>query len=131
MNATETDCDVPCAGDSSEMCGAPLRLNLYQNITATPPPPPTMVQSSSAGPWDLLGCYKYANVPCLFVRHGVDILCVWQKSDSNGQRVLQELVNVTGGPFNTSVESCTEACYELGFVVAGLEIGSTRLNSSH
>jgi iron transport multicopper oxidase len=65
MNATETDCDTPCAGDPTELCGSNLRLNLYWNSGATPNPPPTMVKSSSDGLWDLLGCYKYANIPLL------------------------------------------------------------------
>jgi len=99
MNATETDCNMPCAGDPTEMCGSDRRLNLFWNSTSTPSPPPTMVQSSSTGLWDLRGCYN----------------------DSNSLRVLEELVDIPGGPFNTSVESCTNACYDRGFVVAGLE----------
>ena len=75
MNATETDCDVPCAGDSTEMCGAPSRINLYQS-GATPPLPPTMVDVSLSGVWNLLGCYKYAfYMPCFSGNGSVTVLC--------------------------------------------------------
>ncbi|KAH9059870.1 WSC domain-containing protein [Lactarius vividus] len=99
MNATVSDCDVPCAGNLAEMCGAPLRLNLYWS-GAPLPPPPTLVPTSSTGPWNYLGCYN----------------------DSNSQRILESPIDsIPGGKFNTSVETCTDECYSQGYVVAGIE----------
>ncbi|KAH9059872.1 WSC domain-containing protein [Lactarius vividus] len=99
INATESDCDIPCAGDPTEMCGAPLRLNLYWS-GAPLPPPPTLVPTSSTGPWNYLGCYN----------------------DSDSQRILQSpIVTIPGGQFNTSVETCTDECHAQGYVVAGIE----------
>lgn len=83
QNATQTDCDVPCAGDSTEMCGAvdpSPRLSLYCNLSATPPPPPSISQIDSTGTWNYLGCYKYAYVPYLFVwRQFVTPFCAFRK----------------------------------------------------
>ena len=55
-NATATDCDMPCAGNVNEPCGAGNRLNLFWNGT-TPPAPPTIIPS--VGSWLSLGCYTY------------------------------------------------------------------------
>ncbi|KAI9436605.1 WSC domain-containing protein [Lactarius indigo] len=100
MNATDSDCDIPCVGDPTEMCGGGLRLDLYWS-GAPPWPPPVMVPTSSSGPWDLLGCFN----------------------DSSDQKVLSYTPVVEGGkPGFTSVESCTLACYMHGFVLAGVEM---------
>lgn len=41
----ESDCNMPCAGDKSETCGARARMYLYKYVI-----PPT-------GSWLFLGCY--------------------------------------------------------------------------
>jgi len=35
--APDSDCNMVCKGDSSELCGAGNRLAVYQDITAAPP----------------------------------------------------------------------------------------------
>lgn len=99
IDAPPTDCDMPCSGDPTQMCGAPLRQNLYwSNVPIPPGYGPTLVDISVSGPWNLLACYN----------------------DSSAQRILQYQTDVAGGPFNNSVESCTEACYAQRYVVAGM-----------
>ncbi|KAH9165919.1 WSC domain-containing protein [Lactarius sanguifluus] len=99
MNATESECNVPCGGDPTKMCGGPNRLNLYWS-GAPLPPPPTLVPTSSIGPWNYLGCYN----------------------DSDSQRILESpITKIPGGPSNTSVETCTDECRAQGYVVAGIE----------
>jgi hypothetical protein len=65
QNATETDCNIPCPGDSTVMCGAnnPPRLDLYWNASAPTPPSPNISAVSYTEPWNYLGCYKYAYFP--------------------------------------------------------------------
>jgi hypothetical protein len=53
-NVPLSDCNFQCTGDSSEICGAGNRLNMYWS-GATPPPPPEVVPS--VGLWESLGCY--------------------------------------------------------------------------
>ncbi|KAI9436607.1 hypothetical protein H4582DRAFT_401431 [Lactarius indigo] len=99
INVADSDCNIPCAGDSTETCGGTLRINLYWS-GAPLPPPPILVPTSSSGEWILGGCYN----------------------DSNSQRILElQMYNIPGGQFNTSVENCTDECYALGYVVAGVE----------
>jgi len=49
------DCNMPCKGDPSEICGAGQRLNVY-NSGRPPPPMPSIVPS--VGDWLSLGCYR-------------------------------------------------------------------------
>lgn len=111
MNATDSDCNVPCSGNSSEMCGGSLFLNLYWS-GAPPPPPATMVQTSPSGLWNLLGCYN----------------------DSNSNRILETEI-LAGDMYSTSVESCTGQCSAQQYTLAGMEMarqcfcGNAILNS--
>jgi len=60
-----SSCNMLCAGNSSEFCGGPNALNVYNYTksstpSGTPPPPaPTgPIVPSSVGGWVSLGCYK-------------------------------------------------------------------------
>ncbi|KAG9312684.1 WSC-domain protein [Chiua virens] len=91
-NVSSTDCDMTCAGDSTEYCGASDRLNVYWS-GANPPPPPITVPS--VGSWVSLGCYN----------------------DSVADRALSYGAAVS----NVTVESCTAACQNAGYTFAGME----------
>ncbi|TFK51378.1 copper radical oxidase [Heliocybe sulcata] len=90
--ATASDCDLACSGNSSEICGAGNRLSVYWS-GEQPPPPPEIVPS--VGLWESLGCYN----------------------DSIAARTRSIGENVD----NATVESCTAACYNAGYTLAGLE----------
>jgi len=108
QNATETDCNVPCPGDATQMCGAtnPPRLSLYWNASATPPPPPNISQVSYTEPWNYLGCYN----------------------DTDEGKPTALSVSVTtdmpGGSDNTTVENCTGECFLKGYLIAGMAFGN-------
>ncbi|KAJ8597264.1 copper radical oxidase-like protein [Rhizopogon salebrosus TDB-379] len=91
-NVSSSDCDMPCDGNAAEFCGAGNRLDIFWS-GAQPPPPPIM--PPSVGNWSLLGCY----------------------SDSN-PRTLSYGTGVTG---SVSIETCTTACYNAGYPLAGTE----------
>jgi hypothetical protein len=55
-NASLSDCNMPCKGNSSETCGAGNRLNVFWSGAAPPPSPVTL---ASTGNWTSMGCYKY------------------------------------------------------------------------
>ncbi|KAH8988288.1 copper radical oxidase [Lactarius hatsudake] len=94
-SVASSDCSFACTGDASEKCGAGNRLNLYWS-GATPPPPPAVVPS--VGLWNSLGCYT-----------------------DGATRTLSVGTAVTGGASHNSVESCTAACFALGYGFAGVE----------
>ncbi|OBZ73298.1 putative fungistatic metabolite [Grifola frondosa] len=92
-NVTDTDCDSPCTGNPNETCGAGNRLNVYWSGVPPPAPPITV---PSVGQWESLGCYN----------------------DSVNARVLAVGVNVLG---NFTVEGCTDACFNAGYPLSGME----------
>jgi len=85
------DCNMACAGNSSESCGGPNRLNLYNStaIAGLPPPP-------SPGSWTSLGCY----------------------SDNVAARTLGVGMAVNGP---LTVELCTQACFDANYSLSGVE----------
>lgn len=108
-NVSSSDCNMPCDGNSAEYCGAGNRLDIYWS-GAQPPAPPTM--PASVGNWSLLGCYRY--VSCTSTRRQLIHI---HTSDGN-PRALSYGTAVTG---SVSVETCTTACYNAGYPLAGME----------
>ncbi|KAJ7487362.1 galactose oxidase [Mycena galericulata] len=95
VNATITECNLPCSGNSEESCGGANRLNIFWS-GAQPPPPPSI--PASIGQWVSLGCYS---------------------DNVNGQgRALVDAVGVSG---QVSLETCTTACFDAGMPFSGAE----------
>lgn len=92
VNATESDCNMPCAGDSAEPCGAANRLNVFWNGKSSSAP----IIVPSVGNWVSLGCY----------------------SDNVDGRALPIAGAVTG---QVTIESCTTACFNAGYQFSGAE----------
>ncbi|KAG7087310.1 hypothetical protein E1B28_013287 [Marasmius oreades] len=102
-----TDCNMPCAGNTSQFCGGPNRLNLY-NYTGTDLPPVngggggggnTNVFPVTTGlptPWKYGGCYV----------------------DNAHGRIFE--TEIGPSPTNT-IQSCIAACSAKNFTVAGSE----------
>jgi hypothetical protein len=129
QNATETDCNTPCAGDSTEMCGAinPPRINLYYNTVAPAPPAPSISQTDNTGSWDYIGCYKYAYCPFVQKRFH-DGSERFPNSDTDEGPPTALGVSVTtslpGGGDNTTVENCTNECGADGYPISGMMWGN-------
>ncbi|KAF7361180.1 Copper radical oxidase [Mycena sanguinolenta] len=92
-----TDCNMSCAGNPTESCGAGLRMRVYNKLDTPQPATP------SKGKWESIGCYKDAAAP---------------------NRVLPQLATVKG---NMTVEICTSACQASNYTYAGLEYSSGRM----
>ncbi|PFH53643.1 copper radical oxidase [Amanita thiersii Skay4041] len=93
-HTADTDCNMPCSGNSLELCGSGGRLNLFWN-GEQPPPPPTI--TPQIGNWTSLGCYS---------------------DNVNGGRSLTVGMNVDGSMTNAK---CTSACFHSGYGLAGTE----------
>jgi len=98
-----SDCNMACAGNSSEYCGGPNRLNLY-NYTGTlttgggSTGGPSHLQSGLPGNWTYGGCY-------VDNAHG---RVLGNEQDSN----------------TMTVESCISYCSSSNFTIAGIEYGT-------
>jgi len=87
-------CTMPCAGDSTELCGGGNRLNVFTYTgTITTPAGPTVL--ATANSFDSVGCFV----------------------DAVEARVMTP-VTVAG---LMTVEGCTSACSTNGYTFAGLE----------
>lgn len=87
----ESQCNVPCGGNSSETCGANNRLNIYQDPTF-----PT-VDDSIISDYQSIGCY----------------------SEGTSGRALNWRQNQLSTT-NLTIEECLYACKDNGFPVAGV-----------
>jgi hypothetical protein len=97
---------MPCYGNSSETCGGPNRLDVYDYNNAIASLPTSTSSSSSAAAtstgtpsgWKALGCYN----------------------DTVGDRTLStEIYSIPGA--SMTVELCLAACLAQSFSLAGLE----------
>ncbi|KAN0133552.1 WSC domain containing protein [Lactarius tabidus] len=89
---SQSSCNQACTGDSTEVCGGPGALQLY-NFTGAYPLGASVVPA--AGGWSSRGCY----------------------SDSVSMRTLEHSVDAG----TVTVESCVSACQSQSFTIAGLE----------
>jgi hypothetical protein len=90
--AQESDCNMPCSGSSSEACGGPARLTVYQNTAQGAP-----VVSSGANGWISYGCV----------------------ADSVQDRTLPNWAKTAG---LMTVEGCISACQAGGYSYGGVEV---------
>lgn len=92
----DSDCNMPCNGNTTETCGAGNRLTVFLYNSSTPLGPPTNPGPNGYGS---IGCYN----------------------DTAAARTLGTQVQVTGGPDNMTVANCVSACSAAGFSLAGTE----------
>jgi hypothetical protein len=95
ITAPESDCSMPCAGNSSQLCGNGNRLGVYTSGVADSAP------STNLSPegWEFVACY----------------------TDSADSRTLSTPQGVDSGSSGMTVAKCTAACGAEGYRYAGLE----------
>ncbi|KAH6626212.1 heme peroxidase [Chaetomium sp. MPI-SDFR-AT-0129] len=75
------DCNMLCAGDPSEFCGAGNRLELYsttatRTTSATPAPTATLARKEVVGGYRLVGCQKESSILGVRALSGMPVLAV-------------------------------------------------------
>ncbi len=96
---TVSQCNTPCAGNATEICGAKSYLSVW-NATEAIKIPPTMVKQVEYSP--LKGCYN---------------------ATLSSTTALLAAAS-TSLPTTNSAESCVGYCNTKGYAVAGMENGS-------
>lgn len=56
LASEDSDCDMTCGGNSTEICGGPNRMSIYANGTLTTYAAPTIQNTSLPGEWQYQGC---------------------------------------------------------------------------
>lgn len=99
-----------CAGNSSEYCGGPNRIDMYRLNSSAPIPTatgPTPVSKPTGGPITVQSAGLYVYFGCY--------------ADNTNGRALTGLVNPESGAGNT-IEACATAC--AGYEYMGVEYGA-------
>ncbi|PVH81496.1 copper radical oxidase [Cadophora sp. DSE1049] len=108
LAAAQTDCNIPCPGKSSEMCGAGGRISMYSKGTPTVYAAPAPQKVGLPTGWGYAGCIQ-DNVPSV--------------EDPNEQ-LYTFPYKVWDDASGNTPEKCITRCQEFGFNAAGLEYGS-------
>lgn len=94
----DSDCNMPCTGNSTEMCGAGDRLTVYSNAPLQVFQPPVVQTTNLTGNWQYVGCI----------------------TDSVGARTFPYQIE---NPSNNSANNCLSVCAQYGFAAGGMEYG--------
>ncbi|KAJ7652259.1 WSC domain-containing protein [Mycena rosella] len=92
--ANTGDCNMPCTGNSAQVCGGGYRLQVYLNAPAIPATAPA--SAGHGGRWNYLGCY----------------------TDSVAARTLPNGTHIVG---TMTADKCASTCQSMGFALAGTE----------
>ncbi|SCO42989.1 related to glyoxal oxidase precursor [Fusarium fujikuroi] len=100
---TESDCNMACKGDDSQMCGAGNRLSLYSSGDFEVYPIPVAQEDDLPGDWEYKGCVF----------------------DNNNPYVLEWLYEDSGSyaTSNMTVPTCLKRCQKFGYSAGGVEYG--------
>jgi hypothetical protein len=98
LATNQADCNMACAGNPAEICGAGNRLSVYNigKLTTYQAPAP---QTSGIGNWTYMGCYT---------------------DNVNDNRALFWQIILTN---NNTAPNCLGLCQQYGYMSAGMEYG--------
>lgn len=99
----ESECNMPCAGDSSQLCGAGNRLSLYSDGDFPIWPIPVAKDEDLPGDWEYKGCvFDNANPYILE--------WLWEDAPNYDSSEM-------------TIDFCLERCQRFGYSAAGVEYG--------
>ncbi|KAF2239089.1 WSC-domain-containing protein [Viridothelium virens] len=102
--AQSTDCNMACAGDSTQKCGAGYRLSVTVDNNWVQ----TFFAVQNYNTWNLMACYV----------------------DSVSSRILSHSVSTPGGSSNATINNCLDACAAKGYTYCGAEYYSECFGST-
>ena len=98
LAAQDSDCNMPCSGNSAENCGAGNRMSIYSNSTLKIYAVPTTQKTDLPGSWEYQGCI----------------------SENTTTRVFMYQIILAN---NNSAENCLTQCSNFGYMSGGMEYG--------
>ena len=101
--APQSECNMACAGNSKEFCGAGDRLSVYSNSTAnlTVYQVPAVQKTGLPENWKYVGCLR--------------------DDAQNGMRALAYQIILNN---NNTANNCISQCSAFGYAYGGLEYGN-------
>ena len=98
ISPNQADCNMPCSGNGSEICGAGDRLTIYSSLSTIPVyQPPSIKTTGLPGSWTWVGCFA--------------------NNVNNTDATLYAWISNT----NQSVETCLNLCHSYGYQSAALQ----------
>jgi hypothetical protein len=95
VSRPDSECSMPCAGNSTQACGGPIRLSVYADLPDAP-----ITNPGDGKTFEYAGCW----------------------TDRVSDRTLLALVLASGNPdVGPTVKTCVATCRALGFAFAGVE----------
>ncbi|KAF2458758.1 hypothetical protein BDY21DRAFT_283734 [Lineolata rhizophorae] len=94
---SEDECNTPCSGDNTEMCGGPNRMSIWSKGELEVFEPPAAQEEDLPEGWEYQGC----------ITDSLERVFFWQLILKN----------------NNSAETCLTRCQEYGYEAAGMEYG--------
>ncbi|KAH8661991.1 copper radical oxidase [Xylariales sp. PMI_506] len=95
---SDSKCNMPCSGDSAEMCGAGDILSMYSNASLVVYQPPTAQTTGLPGDWEYVGC---------IVDDVANRTFPWMSIDVE----------------NMTIPNCIAGCSQYGYDAGGVEYG--------
>lgn len=99
----ESDCNMACSGDNTQMCGAGNRLSLYSKGDFTVFPVPVVKDTDLPGSWEYKGCV---------FDNGNPYILEW---------LWEDAVNYASSKM--TIELCLKRCQKFGYSAGGVEYG--------
>lgn len=107
LATNQADCNMPCSGNSAEVCGAGNRLSIYSHGTPKVFQPPAAQTAGLPANWVYKGCLQ-DNIP----------------SNEDANEILPTFPYLVWDNKNNTAPACIEQCQLFGFNAAGVEFGS-------
>lgn len=104
QKAAESTCNMPCKGNTAQMCGGSSRLSVYNNTLYAPTSSPATVAVGGRAAYKYAGCYSEGGSGRALGGSGTSA-----SSSTSGD--------------NMSVETCASFCAGAGFQYMGVEYG--------
>ena len=118
--AATADCNTPCRGDSSQMCGGPNRITAWGFDTARGPDPIPVESATSTTPTKSANTDSPATTTASTSRKGWKYMgCYTDLADNI--RTFDQGLAVPGGTANMTNANCQAACLQRGFKYCGTE----------
>jgi hypothetical protein len=100
-----TQCNMPCAGDATQPCGGPSRLNLFHTTAV-------------AGPQAYPGVNGFVHLGCY-------------AEGTTGRALTYGVSGATVPGAEMTVDRCTAACLAANYLLAGVEYGGECYCGNH
>lgn len=116
--SSQSDCNIPCPGNSSETCGGTNVFDIFQGQLAPPESDTTTTVRTTTA--ITTSATTHSSLPLPTQTSGWDTLGCYKDTFPANQRTLDNQVATDG---QLTVESCRDLCFAKQYIYSGMEDG--------